>query len=652
MTNRSVPASCAESPQLVRLLAEDADPDDVDRLMAHVHDCPACREALSRLLDEYPAEWSLAADRHAQASPEPGSDIEGVDAVMTRIKAEPVGVGERSIGPYRILNVLGTGGMGQVYECLDERLGRRVAVKSIKPFGLTSKTLDRLEQEARIHSRLTHPNIVALLDFDVSDGLPYLVMELVRGPTLRDALRQGRPKPCEAAALMQAVARAVQASHDLGIQHRDLKPSNILLQPFPDSQSLAAGAEVSYADCVPKVSDFGLARCFDVIGEETGSMTIMGTPAYMAPEQIRGSGREIGPASDIYALGVVLFEMMTLRVPFEGNEGTEFAARLIGEQPISPRRLTPKIPAELETICLKCLEKEPRHRYATAGELADDLRRFLENRPIVARPVGYWGQGVRWSRRNPGEALAIGLATISVVAFGIGGHLAARRQAELTREAEAHRRIADERLQVLQERYFQELEAAKQWFLILREMSDISGAIAADKIDRETIQSLYEKVVEHRFDRAYDLIRHPDFKNLRTEELVEANYLAALKTLTFDRPQAYREFQAAVDLAKSIADERPLNEVGRASALNANNFLGVFRTQEEDHAGSLVFYENAWRHYRLRPDEPFRNPDLKRFSVLVGRNLCNALIHLGRDGEAESIRQESERIDAMQASHP
>jgi serine/threonine-protein kinase len=308
--------------------------------------------------------------------------------------------------------------MGEVYRARHLRTNRVVALKTVsaacRPGSAEYRVfLDRFRLEAETAGRLRHPHIVTVYDVGEQDGRPYLTMEWAEGGSLAEALN-GRPQPArQAAQWVSVLARAVEHVHRAGIIHRDLKPANVLLQPQDGEAPPARGG------CVLKIADFGIARPVDRPTTATAHQWL-GTPEYVAPEVVGGGA---GPAADVYSLGVILYEMLTGRPPFRADEPLETLRQAREEEPLPPRRLQPGVPRDLETVCLKCLEKDPRRRYASAGALADDLDRWLGGRAILARPVGPVARALKWARRYPERAglaaLAAGLL-LAVVVAGLG----------------------------------------------------------------------------------------------------------------------------------------------------------------------------------------------------------------------------------------
>jgi serine/threonine-protein kinase len=314
----------------------------------------------------------------------------------------PEGIALPRIPGYEVEGVLGCGGMGVVYKARHLRLNRPVALKMLLGGAYAGpRERGRFHREAEAVAGLRHPNIVQVYDTGDVDGRPYFTMELVEGGSLAQQLA-GTPCPArQAAALVAALAETIQAAHQCGIVHRDLKPANVLLT----------------AEGTPRVTDFGLARRLEDSGGLTLSGAPMGTPSYMAPEQARGDKSAIGPATDVYALGAILYELLTGRPPFRGETATATLRQVVADEPVPPGRLNPAVLRDLQTICLKCLEKEPHSRYASAQALADDLRRFERHEPIAARPAGTLERAAKWVRRRPTAAalLAAGLLMLAGV---------------------------------------------------------------------------------------------------------------------------------------------------------------------------------------------------------------------------------------------
>ncbi len=327
---------------------------------------------------------------------------------------------------YEILGVLGHGGMGVVYRARQLKANRLVALKMIRAVEHASPhERVRFQIETEAVARLQHPNIVQLHEVGDVRGQPYFSLEFCDGGTLTEQLKKKRPSPREAVELIETLARAMHHAHLRGVVHRDLKPGNVLLT----------------ADGTPKITDFGLAKRIDDEARDVSkSGAVMGTASYMAPEQAAGKVRDTGPAADVYALGALLYECLTGRPPFEGPQLVVLVS-VMSEEPAPPSRLAPKVPRDLETICLKCLSKEPARRYASAEELANDLRRYQADEPIRARPVGAAERAVKWAKRRPAMAgllvvilaALVGLATLSAVA--LDREQKARQEAEKAKKA-------------------------------------------------------------------------------------------------------------------------------------------------------------------------------------------------------------------------
>jgi serine/threonine-protein kinase len=377
--------------------------------------CRDCPELLPQVRQRW-LEFRLIDAQVGALLPEPGTPLSTL--VTTR---RPHAAGLPLVPGYVVEEELGRGGMGVVYKARHLRLNRPVALKMLLAGVYAGpQDLARFLREAEAEAGLQHPHIVQVHDVGEHDGRPYFTMELIEGGSLADRLR-GTPQPArQAAELLATLAEAVQVAHQGGIVHRDLKPGNILLT----------------TNGTPKISDFGLARRLQGEAGLTQSGVPVGTPSYMAPEQARGQTHVIGPAVDIYALGAILYELLTGRPPFRAESAAETVLQVISQEPAPPSRLNARVPRDLETICLKCLRKEPEKRYASAGALADDLRRFGEGRPIQARPVGWGARLWRWGRRNPAAAALVATA-LAVVGLAVGGGFWLQRQQAERREETA-----------------------------------------------------------------------------------------------------------------------------------------------------------------------------------------------------------------------
>jgi tetratricopeptide (TPR) repeat protein/tRNA A-37 threonylcarbamoyl transferase component Bud32 len=418
-----------------------ADDPRVQQLLDEISDCGCTPEEVCgdcpELLPEVRHRWEQMCAVEAELDalfPTPGRDLDpGAD--LPRIPG------------YEIEALIGRGGMGIVYEARHLRLNRKVALKMLIAGAYAGPHEQaRFQREAEAVASLRHANIVQVYDVGDHQGWPYFTMELLEGGSLAQALA-GTPQPArQAAVLLATLAEAIGEAHRGGIVHRDLKPANILLA----------------ADGTPKIADFGLARHFDGEPVLTQSGARMGTPSYMAPEQVVGKAGAVGPAADIYALGALLYEMLTGRPPFRGETVSETERQVVVNDPVPPSRLNPRVPRDLETICMKCLHKDPQRRYAHAAALAEDVRRFVEGRPIQARRISPLERAWRWCGRNPAGA-ALAATVLILLGLSIGGALWVQRQ-QLERRMEAELRRGRARLAIEEAlRHQEDLRQQGRW---------------------------------------------------------------------------------------------------------------------------------------------------------------------------------------------
>jgi WD40 repeat protein/serine/threonine protein kinase len=443
---------CPSTEDLEKWLDEERSDARKDEVARHVEVCAQCQATLEQLTEKTCVLSGSSPSGGPAHSGHESLLAEEATPFLSRLKQAPPLELDRSAPPgsartvspapelplvagYEILGELGRGGMGVVYKARHLALNRVVALKMILAGAHAGpKDLERFRQEAEAVARLHHPNIVQIFDIGESDGRPYFVLEYVEEGSLASRLR-GDPQPLKPAVrLIETLARAIHFAHQNRVVHRDLKPANILLRKRDDPPASREGAketgsafhELDYSsdacdpwsNALPKITDFGLAKRLDEQASWSHSGEVLGTPSYMAPEQGDGNARAIGPATDVYSLGAILYELLTGRPPFKGATALDTVLQVLHEEPVRPSGLRPKLPRDLETICLKSLRKEPARRYSSAAALADDLRRFLKGEPIEARPVGVLERGWKWARRRPLSAgLIAGIIVVAVLGF-------------------------------------------------------------------------------------------------------------------------------------------------------------------------------------------------------------------------------------------
>jgi serine/threonine-protein kinase len=440
-----------------------------ERVARHLELCPDCEERACR--------WDNLSDTAVQALRGAGQErtlekrsggIQGTNPTVSDTPAERI-LTISSPDGYTLLDKLGQGATGVVFQARQHHPERMVALKFFVAGAYAAEQRTRFLAEANVIARLDHSNIVRVHAIAEHQGQPFLCLEYLEGGHLGRKIA-GRPQPPrQAARLLEQLAQAVQHAHDKGVIHRDLKPANVLLT----------------ADGTPKVTDFGLARFGRP--ELTATGAVLGTPAYMAPEQAQGEGKRVGPVADVWALGVILYELLTGQPPFRGVQVLDTLQQVAEREPVPPRRLQPQVPRDLETICLKCLHKQPPRRYATAAALAEDLQRFLDGRPIQARPVGYLERAAKWAWRRPAAAALLALAVL-LLPGSVGGLLwyqqlrleQAQQQAEREQRTEyLNREVAAALHEVEQQRQAlcAQLEDPRQAHLLLSNLDQWQARI-------------------------------------------------------------------------------------------------------------------------------------------------------------------------------
>ncbi len=605
-------------------------------------------------LEEYLVRFPQLAEplrRHFEVHDALRSAVAGAPGGDASLPPAPTAGRPRPTVPgYTVLGLLGRGGMGVVYQARQEKLRRLVALKMLLAGEHAGPAeLTRFRREAEAVARLQHPNIVQIFDVGEHEGRPYLALELVAGGSLAQHLG-GTPQPPRAAAeLVQTLARAVHHAHQHGVLHRDLKPANVLLSFSRDPEGSASSREALPSgsrlnELAPKITDFGLAKWLDAEGHPSHSEALVGTPSYMAPEQAGNRPGQVGPATDVYALGAILYECLTGRPPFRGATLLETLEQIRSQDALSPRLLQPKVPRDLETICLKCLEKEPARRYASAAELADDLRRFLANEPIRARPVGAWGQAVKWARRRPAAAGLIGVSTAAAAALvatllvsnvSIGREKA--RAEKNYQTAEAQRRRAEDNLELARQAVDDYITRVGQDPRLRQH--DLEG------LRRQLLRSalgFYQKFAEQRGD----------------DPKVQAERGGAYLRLGFvtqqvgDLTEAVGLYEQAAALFDRLSQEHSDVAEYRRQLAAARNALGSLHVAAGRHAAAEAEYRQALDLRRRLADEgpdPDRQADVAESQI----NLGQLYQVTGRPDDAEAAYLAATRLLApLVKEHP
>jgi tetratricopeptide (TPR) repeat protein len=572
--------------------------------------------------------------------------------------------GPMDIPDYEVLEELGRGGMGVVYKAQQLGLNRIVALKMILAGKYAEAgELQRFQAEAEAIARLKHPHIVQIYEVGEHNGLPFFSLEYCPAGSLDRKLNGTPLPPQEAATLVEVLARAMQAAHEKGIAHRDLKPANVLL---------GEGGE-------PKITDFGLAKKLEEAGQ-THSGAIMGTPSYMAPEQARGQNRAVGPATDVYALGAILYECLTGRPPFKATTAAETLWQVLNEEPVPPARLNPRVPRDLETVCLKCLEKGQGRRYPSAGELAEDLRRFRAGEQVRARPLGPWGRTAKWARRQPTVA-----ALLAAVALALLGGTAVSTW-ERVRAVAAETEVKEEGAKAIAER--DEKVRALRKEADAKEAAIKAQAVAQTQRDealkqkkraddnlakaRKAVEDYLNKVTdhprlkEHNFrDLRKELLKtaltyYQDFVRQKTEDpSLEAERGRAYWKLAFilqelgQKEQAVRDYEVMREIFAGLTEAHSDVPEYRQYLARSYNNLGILLHDFHKWSEAEAAQRAALKLRKILSEANPDVPEYRRELAVSHLNLGVLLYDLGRRPETEAAFRDALKLQqALAEAHP
>jgi tetratricopeptide (TPR) repeat protein/tRNA A-37 threonylcarbamoyl transferase component Bud32 len=526
---------------------------------------------------------------------------------------------------YEVLGALGRGGMGIVYKARDTKLNRLVALKMILSGAHASaETLMRFRIEAEAVAKLQHPHIVQIFDIGERDGHPFFSLEYLDGGSLHQQLASKAQQPRRAATIIETLARAIHYAHLRGIVHRDLKPANVLVAK----------------DGTLKITDFGLAKQLDVEdSNQTGGESILGTPTYMAPEQAAGRTREIGPAADVYALGAMLYEMLTGRPPFRGNSVMETLQQVQFSEPVQPRRLAPNAPLDLQTISLKCLSKEPQGRYASAEALADDLRAYLEDRPIKARPTPALERLFKWMRRQPVQAALIFVSVAAFVGlvFGVVNHIEEQNELVKTTKGkfEAEER---ERKKAAAARDAEEKAKIKIESLLNQTEEQRVRAVANEGRANTNLNDAKIAVAELTKLAQRGLVDQPGLETVRSDLLKSA-------------ATCYSNFiKTNEEFIKTSKDDAALRALTHESG-QAQNWLGNVQQMLGDNAAAADSYKKACASYQAALRDswfdsffPFLNNAIRKELADCSISWWAVLGDLGQEEEGDKMLKQAYQL--------
>jgi tetratricopeptide (TPR) repeat protein/tRNA A-37 threonylcarbamoyl transferase component Bud32 len=582
-----------------------------------------------------------------------GAAAEGADAAETsvglpgawasRARAE----GWPTLPGLELVGLLGSGGVGVVFKGRQAALDRDVAVKLLRASSLTDPGLrERFRQEARAIAKLHHPNLVHVYEFGEvpstsgAASQPYLVLEYVPGGSLADLVRGSPQPPHEAARLVATLAGAIHYAHQNGIIHRDLKPANVLLSfsrepPVSADSALAGGSRLN--EGVPKITDFGLAK-FSSGTDLTQTGDVLGTPSYMAPEQTVGKLGVITAAVDVYGLGAILYEALTGRPPFRAETAVATVVQVRHEDPTPPRRLQPTVPRDLETICLKCLRKEAGRRYATAQDLADDLRRFQAGEPVRARPVGTGERVVVWCRRKPGVAVLLAALVLVFVAGSCGvlwqWQRARRNAAAAEQHAADYRRERDKARQE-EDKARQEKDRAERHLQVIRHQVDRLQQLGHKLLRQPGRYGTGQDVLKEALAFYRELLpKEGNDPRLRREAANLFRQVADIHQHIGQAEQAAEAYGQQANLLTSLLKEEPASKDLQMELADTHRWRGNMLRDLGEAREAKEAYDEAARLHQALLDEA---PKEARYQAALANTLLNKTSVLTYQNHAKEL---------------
>jgi serine/threonine protein kinase len=561
-----------------------------------------------------------------------------VDEILSEMGSTS-SISNPTIPGYEILGKLGFGGMGIVYKARQIQLNRVVALKVLLDGDhATEEKLARFRSEALAAARLKHENIVTIHEVGEHDGRPYLVLEYVESGSLKQHL-DGTPQPARSSAqLVETIARAVHHAHEHNIVHRDLKPANILLVRRDGPAAIALGNGNEKERFEPKVADFGLAKHLDNSANPTLTGAIVGTPSYMAPEQASGRTQEVGPAVDVYALGAILYELLSGRAPFKAETMLETIQQVQNDDPLPLRSQVRKVPRELEIICLKCLQKSPDKRYKNALALAEDLRRFADGQPILARPTGPWERGVKWVKRNRLASLLIGagitilvmLSTLLIEVVWSNRALkeAANRERVLADEAKEQKELAEqERERAVQKQTLATTYLQNALDLLEPLSMEIKGDFLAKTPDGQYFREQCSSRARAFYQKLMSEQGNPD-REVQRQIGRAFNGLGMSHSVLNETQPAEEAFLRAVAIQEKLVDEFPAEVTYRVDLAVTYQNAGDEYLACGDKEKAAMYYGRIITLFEALP----RGSDRIK---LFGLKLANRLFNMGKWTETE-----------------